>query len=105
MAHKHYSKQEISEALSVLRTGATVSEVAALVGASDNTVRRWRRRDLKNGTPEKKINPLLQQLAAGNDLSRFVGRDITTMQPREIWDFLRAINVKGTIITQQSISL
>lgn len=26
-------------------------------------------------------------------------RDITTMQPREIWDFLRAINVKGTIIT------
>lgn len=105
MAHKHYSKQEINEALSVLRAGASVSEVAALVGASDNTVRRWRREDMKNGITENKINPLLQQLAGSNDLSRFVGRDITTMQPREIWDFLRAINVKGTIITQQSISL
>lgn len=51
------------------------------------------------------INPNLLRLANGNDLTAYVGRDITQMQPREIWDFLRLLNVKGDFKIEQTIHL
>ena len=51
------------------------------------------------------INPLLLSMANGNDLSAFVGKEITKMTPREIYKFLELLNVKGRLVIEQEIIL
>lgn len=51
------------------------------------------------------INPLLLSMANGNDLSAFVGKEITKMTPREIYKFLELLNIKGRLVIEQEIIL
>ena len=55
--------------------------------------------------PNGEINPLLLNMAQGNDLTPFIGKDITKMQPREIYAFLRLLNIHGTLTTTNTIEL
>lgn len=79
-------------------------KVAEQLGVSHFAVCSWIKKTNANKQTEG-INPLLLNMAQGNDLTPFVGKDITKMQPREIYAFLRLLNIHGKITTKTIIDL
>lgn len=79
-------------------------KVAEQLGVSHFAVCSWIKKANANKQTEG-INPLLLNMAQGNDLTPFVGKDITKMQPREIYAFLRLLNIHGKITTKTIIDL
>lgn len=79
-------------------------KVAERLGVSHFAVCSWIKKANANKQIEG-INPLLLNMAQGNDLTPFVGKDITKMQPREIYAFLRLLNIHGKITTKTIINL
>lgn len=79
-------------------------KVAERLGVSHFAVCSWIKKANANKQIEG-INPLLLNMAQGNDLTPFVGKDITKMQPREIYAFLRLLNIHGKITTKTIIDL
>lgn len=79
-------------------------KVAEQLGVSHFAVCSWIKKANANKQTEG-INPLLLNMAQGNDLTPFVGKDITKMQPREIYAFLRLLNIHGKITTKTTIDL
>ena len=79
-------------------------KVAEQLGVSHYAVCSWIKKANANKQTEG-INPLLLNMAQGNDLTPFVGKDITKMQPREIYAFLRLLNIHGKITTKTIIDL
>lgn len=111
MRTKTYSKNEIQKAIDLHRGGASKSEIARTLGCGYSSVNRWIQGTSQhaNAAPTEKqqepINNLLLNMARGNDLSKWSGRPITSLSPREIYDFLKAINVKGELKVTQTISI
>lgn len=119
MKRKVYKDSVRAEVLHLLAEGFTYKEVAELTGVSTSTIDMWKNGPARKGkreitnvgdcparqSPVTDINPLLIKMADGNDLSDFIGKDITKMQPREIFKFLELINVKGELIISQKIKL
>lgn len=105
----HYTQEQKQEAIELYDQLKNLRQVAELTGIYPSTISRWV--NGKNAEKQKltkadsNINPNLLRLANGNDLTAYVGRDITQMQPREIWDFLRLLNVKGDFKIEQTIHL
>lgn len=115
---KRYPKELHQRAIAMYRETGNMSAVARQLNVSDYTVQRWlhkagikRYNFLNNELPSEKIktestiNPLLKVMAGSNDLSQWQGRDITTLTPREIYDFLRAINLQGELISKTKITI
>ena len=111
MAQLRYTEEFKERACVLYAELQSSKKVAAILGCSHYAVQQWVKQATKKSAPIPNnrqtdgINPLLLKMANGNDLTPFIGKDITKMQPREIWDFLRAINVKGDIIIEQRIKL
>lgn len=109
MARINYTEEQKHEALELYEQLKNAKAVAELTGIHHQTVCRWvsisKAEKQPKASADKEINPNLLRLAGGNDLTAYVGRDITQMQPREIWDFLRLLNVKGDFKIEQTIHL
>lgn len=109
MARKKYSEEEKKAAMTLLSDGLSFSDVSNRTGIPANTLLYWSKKTAQGKKRDEnacsKINPLLLQMAAGNDLTPFVGKEITRMQPREIYAFLRLLNVKGDLVTTNTIKL
>lgn len=119
MKTKEYNDNEKAEVLRLLAEGYTYKEVKELTGVSLSSIDNWKNgpaRKAKRETtctgneqarqsPATGINPLLIEMANGNDLSEFVGKDITKLQPREIFMFLGLINVKGELTISKKIKI
>lgn len=113
----HYPKEMRDQAVELYKKCENMSQVARELGVSDYTVQRWlHKAGIKNyrflaleerTTPANQgdINPLLLSMADGNDLTKWQGRDITTMQPREIYAFLKDINIHGQLFVNQKITI
>ncbi len=106
-----YSYDIKARAVQLYREGAPVSDIAQQLGVNRATIGKWannaglwrkRPREKKQDEP---VNPLLLGMANGNDLSAFRGRTLLSLQPREIWDFLRALNIKGDIQCTQVMQI
>jgi len=80
-------------------------KVAERLGVSHYAVQSWIKKANQQNKPTGEINPLLVNMAQGNDLTPFIGKDITKMQPREIYAFLRLLNIHGTLTTTNTIEL
>jgi uncharacterized protein YjcR len=116
---KRYKDEDKAEVLRLLAEGYTYKEVAELTGVSLTSIDNWKngparkakREITRTGdaparqSPATGINPLLIKMANGNDLTEFIGKDITKMQPREIFRFLGLINVKGELVISQKIKI
>lgn len=105
-----YTEEQKHEALELYEQLKSVREVSTLTGVSIGTISRWinaKKNSAQRQGPldGKGINPNPLRLANGNDLTAYIGRDVTQMQPREIWDFLRLLNVKGDFKIEQTIHL
>jgi transposase-like protein len=108
MAAKNYPQETKQEALELLNAGFTSMEVAQQMGISDNTIRRWKQiheQGKKRGYDTSSINRSLLELAGDNDLSAYVGKEITRMSLREIITFLRLLGVKGKLTIEQTLKL
>lgn len=82
-------------------------KVADNLGVSHYAVQSWIKKANERKQPQatSDINPLLLSMAQGNDLTPYIGKDITKMQPREIYAFLRLLNIHGKITTTNTIEL
>lgn len=109
MGNKKYTEEQKQEALELYEQMKSAKAVAELIGCSHLTVLQWAKKARAKNQPTQSktgnINPNLLRLAGGNDLTAYIGRDITQMQPREIWDFLRLLNIKGDFNIVQTIHL
>lgn len=119
MKVKQYNNDKKDEVLRLLDEGYTYKEVAELTGVSLSTIDNWKNGPARKAkreitctgdaparqSPATGINPLLIKMANGNDLTDFIGKDITKMQPREIFRFLALINVKGELVISQKIKI
>lgn len=117
MAKRIYKEDEIQTALALYKGGASLRDIADTLGCAVATVHYWvkkskRQSDNKEDVPtpttkeqDASINKLLLNMACGNDLSKWVGRSITSLQPREIYEFLKAINLQGELKSTQIIKI
>lgn len=110
MAKIKYTEEFKEEALRAYKELGSAKAAGELMGCSHFAVLQWAKKAKKAASANSvastgNINPNLLRLANGNDLTAYVGRDITQMQPREIWDFLRLLNVKGDFKIEQTIHL
>lgn len=108
MSAKSYPQETKQEALELLNAGFTSMEVAQQMGISDNTIRRWKQineQGKKRGYDTSSVNRSLLELAGDNDLSAYVGKEITRMSLREIITFLRLLGVKGKLTIEQTLKL
>ena len=108
MARISYPEEKKIEALELLNAGFTSLEVSKQMGISDNTIRRWKQineQGKKRGYDTSSINRSLLELAGDNDLSAYVGKEITRMSLREIITFLRLLGVKGKLTIEQTLKL
>lgn len=109
MARIKYTEEQKQEALDLYEQLKNAKAVAELTGIYHQTICRWasakKAAAQKQLPANKDINPNLLRLVCGNDLTPYIGRDITQMMPREIWDFLRLLNVKGDFKIEQTIHL
>lgn len=118
MAFVNYTKEFKDKAVEMYIDCQSGREVAKELGISAGTILSWVKAagfaskkeesapaetSTKQENPQ--INPLLLNMAQGNDLTAFVGKDITKMQPREIFKFLELLNIKGTLIVEQKVKL
>lgn len=110
MKTKNYTKEEIQSALDLHKGGASMRDIAKMLGCGTSTVFGW----IKKASAPKsdatkvqkeRINSLLLNMARGNDLSKWVGRSITSLQPREIYEFLKAINLEGELKVTQTVKI
>lgn len=109
---KPYTEEMRTKAHGLLDEGYAPREVAELLGVAPNTIYNWKcRREAKEsklGAPEAEraaVNPLLSQLAAGNDLSKWAGREVLSLQPRELFALLRALNIEGELTLTQKVNI
>lgn len=113
MKTKQYTKDEIQAALDLHKEGASYREIANTLGCCIATVGDWVKKSKADSTPKAvptqtqkvSINNLLLNMACGNDLSKWVGRSITSLSPREIYEFLKAINLQGELKVTQTIRI
>jgi hypothetical protein len=109
MGTKRYSEEFKREALDAYKQLGSAKAAGELVGCSHFAILQWAKKakaaSVNVDDRTKDINPCLLKLANGNDLTAYIGRDITQMMPREIWDFLRLLNVKGDFKIEQTIHL
>lgn len=110
MKTKNYKKDEIQAALDLHKEGASMRDIAKTLGCGHSTVYGWIKKansPKSDATKEQDapINKLLLSMACGNDLSKWVGRSITSLQPREIYEFLRAINLEGELKVTQTVRI
>lgn len=121
MKTKNYKKDEIHAALELYKEGASLREIAFTLGCGISTIQRWAKkaglepRHVQNRptkvereptkAQKEPVNNLLLNMARGNDLSKWVGRPITSLQPREIYEFLRAINLQGELTITNVVKL
>ena len=102
----------LDEGYALLDEGYAPREVAAKLGVAPNTIYTWKcRREAKESklsAPEAErvaVNPLLLQLSAGNDLSKWAGREVLSLQPRELFALLRALNIEGELTLTQKVNI
>lgn len=116
MKTKNYTKDEIQTALDLHKEGMSQQSIANIIGCGIASVQRWISKasassDNNENLPApptkapEPINKLLLNMACGNDLSKWVGRSITSLQPREIYEFLKAINLQGELKSMQTIKI
>lgn len=117
MGRGKYSPEVKKQVLQLVQEGWSIKDIVEMTGVSSTTIDNWKFNRLQKKTltgkehaaifaeNEKNINPLLLNLAKGNDLTPFVGKKITEMQPREIFKFLETLNIKGELIIEQKIKL
>lgn len=110
MKIKNYTRDEIQTALDLHKEGASMRDIAKILGCGISTVHGWIKKasaPKSDATKEQdaSINKLLLNMACGNDLSKWVGRSITSLQPREIYEFLKAINLEGELKVTQTIKI
>lgn len=117
MARNQFTQAQKDEAVQLYKSGLGSYTIAKRIGCSYKAVLNW----VKNAgipsqgrfnlqpkqptpTPTKgEINANLLRMAGKNSLTPYVGRVITEMQPREIYDFLRLLNLQGTLTIKQTI--
>lgn len=126
MAYTNYPQETKDKAVEMYIDGKTAKEVSDAIGCSLDSVllwtkkagfdTRWRGNSRKvqedpimptvSCSPDKQqINPLLLSLAGENDLTPYIGKEITKMQPREIFKFLELLNIQGKLTLKQTITL
>lgn len=108
MARKGYPEEKKIEALELLNAGFTSIEVAQQMGINYNAIRRWKQlneQGKKRGYDTSSVNKSLLELAGDNDLSAYVGKEITRMSLREIITFLRLLGVKGKLTIEKTLKL
>ena len=127
MAFRKITKEFKDSAVEMYIENQNASEVAKELGVSRESLLNWVKAagfevntkprktsscqetasapqsDIKN--EDIQINSLLLNMAQGNDLTPFVGKDITKMNPREIFKFLELLNIEGTITIKQKVRL
>ena len=109
---KPYTEEMRTKAHGLLDEGYAPHEVAEILGVTSQTIRNWKHqrkeRESKQSAPEAErvaVNPLLSQLAAGNDLSKWAGREVLSLQPRELFALLRALNIEGELTLTQKVNI
>ena len=111
---KRYTQAEKQEVMRLVDEGYKYKEISEMTGVSTSTIDSWKYgRYKKRGlliTPPTQttgsvINKYLLEMANGNDLTPYIGKDITKMMPREIYAFLRLLNLRGKLTTTSSIEL
>ena len=113
MKTRNYTKDEIQAALDLYKEDMSMRDIAKTVGCGISTVHSWIKKSRGNSTAmaattkaqEAPINNLLLNMACGNDLSKWAGRSITSLQPREIYEFLKAIYLEGELKVTQTIKI
>lgn len=100
-----YSQEFKDSAVRMYNEIRNAKKVADNLGVSHYAVQSWIKKANECNKPVGDINPLLKNMAQGNDLTPFIGKDITKMQPREIYAFLRLLNIHGTLTTTNTIEL
>lgn len=121
MPYRTVSKELKERAVEMYIDGRSAKEISAELGCSKGSVFNWvaregfevRDRKGKAIVPKPQplavakvdINPLLVNLAQGNDLTPFIGKEICKMQPREIFKFLELLNIKGELKLEQRVKL
>lgn len=111
--YKWKSRRKAKEkAYELLDEGYAPREVAAKLGVASQTIYNWKSgreaKESKLSAPEAEraaVNPLLSQLAAGNDLSKWAGREVLSLQPRELFALLRALNIEGELTLTQKVTI
>lgn len=126
MGYISYPKETKDKAVEMYIDGKAADTIAAEIGCSNKAVLTWvqnagfetrgrggsRKRTTSinlhatNCTADSKgINPLLLSLAGDNDLTPYIGKEITKMQPREIFRFLELLNIQGKLTLKQTVTL
>lgn len=100
-----YSQEFKDSAVRMYNEIRNAKKVADNLGVSHYAVQSWIKKANEQRKPNGEINPLLLNMAQGNNLTPFIGKDITKMQPREIYAFLRLLNIHGTLTTTNTIEL
>ena len=111
-----YSQETKDKAVQLYRKIGSAKRVADMIGCSHYAVQTWLTKagiatwmTGKNEPVQQKsritTNPLLLKIANGNDLSRWDGRYVLTLSPRELQDLLRALNFKGHLEATITIDL
>lgn len=103
----YYTDEEKAAALGLVKDGLSLREVSQKTGISIGTLSKWShdQKVVTNKNHVGTINKSLLALAGDNDLSQYVGREITTMTVREIVTFLRLLGVKGKLTIEQTIKV
>lgn len=108
MARVNYTEEKRAEVIELLKSGFSKKEVAEKTGLSYGTIRRWCSLDAQNkkrGYAPGEINKSLLELAGDNDLTPYIGKEITKMTVREIITFLRMLGVRGKLTIEQTLKV
>lgn len=108
MARVDYTEEKRAEVLDLMRSGFSQKEIAETTGVSENTIRRWRNLDAQNqkrGYAPGEINKSLLELCGDNDITPYIGKEITKMTVREIITFLRLLGVRGKLTIEQTLKV
>lgn len=102
-----YTQEFKDSAVRMYNEIRNAKKVADNLGVSHYAVQSWIKKANERKQPQatSDINPLLLSMAQGNDLTPYIGKDITKMLPREIYAFLRLLNIHGKITTTFTIEL
>lgn len=105
MANVSYTDEQREAALGLLNDGLTMREAAEKTGISVGTLCKWNNSQKANSKNSGFIHKSLLDLAGDNDLTPYVGREITKMTVREIVTFLRLLGVRGRLTIEQTLKV
>ena len=108
MARVDYTEEKRAEVLGLVRSGFSKKEVAEKTGLPYGTICRWCNLDAQNqkrGYAPGEINKSLLELCGDNDITPYIGKEITKMTVREIITFLRLLGVRGKLTIEQTLKV